>query len=530
MSSNLSTPADPLSDSPSNVAGEDRGIPIRLATREITAAVVWTFAADVLIFRLATYLSIAIFLVLTPILFRYAAQNSPHRRSLAICGALAGLVALRLLWQGSPLAIFSATVLVVAMSMAASGVVPFVMEGFLWFGRSFVTGIDRISRYRLTSQAIDQVRSHHRLASVLLPVGAVLAFGGIFVMANPDLVSWVSGRVQSAWNLTLDWFSNFSVWEIPFCVLALTIGVGLIRPLRPHLRFGDHSENQPAVASAESGLYFAYRNTLIAVATLFAAYLCFEFWTLWRRDFPEGFYYAGYAHQGAAWLTIALGLATVSLSVIFGRSLLADPRMPKVRWWAWIWSAENLLLALAVYNRLLIYIGYNGMTRLRMVGLFGITAVAIGFALVVYKIATTKNFWWLLRSQMLALTIVVIAYSVTPVDYLSHRYNASRVNSGYSAPSVMLAVKPISDEGLLSTFCLLEHPDPIIREGVQARLAIRQAELAASGSTHWSEQQGSTLRLVSRLADHPELATRFASPVDRQSTLQRFKDYAMQWY
>lgn len=266
------------------------------------------------------------------------------------------------------------------------------------------------------------------------------------------------------------------------------------------------------------------------MTSLFAAYLCFEFWTLWRRDFPEGFYYAGYAHQGAAWLTIALGLATVSLSIIFGRSLLADPRMPHVRRWAWIWSAENLLLALAVYNRLLIYIGYNGMTQLRMVGLFGITAVTIGFALVVYKIAKTKNFWWLLRSQMLGLTIVAITYSVTPVDYLAHRYNVAKVNSGYAAPAVMLAVKPISDEGLLSTFHLIEHSDPIIREGVRARLAIRDAELVAAGDTHWSELQGSTRMLASWLAEHPDLSAQFKSAIDRHSTLQRFHDYAMQWY
>ncbi|WP_443217449.1 DUF4153 domain-containing protein [Rhodopirellula sp. P2] len=530
MSSNLgSSPESPVSAPPS-LAAETQAIPIRMATREITAALVWTFAADVLIFRLATYLSIASFLVLTPILFRYAATNLPHRRSLAICGALSALVALRLLWQGSPLTIFSAILLIVAMSMAASGVVPFVLEGFFWFGRSVVDGADRISRYRIADRAIDQVRSHHQLASILLPLVAVLAFGGIFVMANPDLVSWVGDHARTAWNITLTWFNDFSVWEIPFCILALTIGVGLIRPLSPFFRFGDHAESQTTTASSESGLYSAYRNTLIAVTALFAVYLCFEFWTLWRRDFPEGFYYAGYAHQGAAWLTIALGLATVSLSVIFGRSLLADPRMPRVRWWAWVWSAESLLLALAVYNRLLIYVGYNGMTQLRMVGLFGITAVVVGFALVVYKIANTKNFWWLLRSQMLALTIVVIAYSITPVDYLAHRYNVSKVNTGYPAPSVMLAVKPISDEGLLSIFHLLDHPDSIIRDGVQARLALREAELSAEGARHWSELQGATRLLASRFADHPELSTRFSNPGERESALQRFKNYAMQWY
>ena len=53
---------------------------------------------------------------------------------------------------------------------------------------------------------------------------------------------------------------------------------------------------------AKAFVYPAFRNTLLTVIALFAAYLVFEFKTLWFRVFPEGFYYSGYAHQGAAWL------------------------------------------------------------------------------------------------------------------------------------------------------------------------------------------------------------------------------------
>ncbi|MCC9640651.1 DUF4173 domain-containing protein [Rhodopirellula sp. JC740] len=530
MSTNIQSSTDSTPDRFGKPAEETQIIPVRLATREITAAIVWTFAADVLIFRIGTYLSLAMFLVIAPIIYRYAANSRPHRRSLLVCAGLSALVALRLVWQGSPLAIFSAVVLLIALSMAASGVVPFVLEGLLWFGKSFVTGANRLSRYRFTNTAIHSVRRHNQLAAILLPVGAVITFGGIFVMANPDLVSWVGTQFQTGWNFAFDWIQGLSVWEAPFCVAALLVGIGLIRPLRPWLQIGSKETNESALAPAESNLYSAYRNTLIAVTGLFAVYLCFEFWTLWRRDFPEGFYYAGYAHQGAAWLTIALALATVSLSLIFGRSLLSDPRLPNVRRWAWIWSGENLLLALAVYNRLLIYIGYNGMTQMRMVGLFGITAVVIGFALVVYKIAKTRNFWWLLRSQMMALTIVIIVYSATPVDYIAHRYNAARVNDGYLAPSVMVAVKPISDEGLISTFALLDHPDAIIRDGVRARLAQRQTELVAAHSSHWSDYQASTRTLAKWLAAHPHIAKSFETFTERQTAITRFRQYAMQWY
>ncbi len=41
------------------------------------------------------------------------------------------------------------------------------------------------------------------------------------------------------------------------------------------------------------------RNTLWMVIVLFAVYLVYEVSSMWFRSFPKGFYYAGYAHQGA---------------------------------------------------------------------------------------------------------------------------------------------------------------------------------------------------------------------------------------
>src|SRR5207244_2219651 len=106
-------------------------------------------------------------------------------------------------------------------------------------------------------------------------------------------------------------------------------------------------ESARSAADPETLLYATFRNTLVAVIVLFAAYLGFEFKTLWFRVFPKGFYYSGYAHEGAAWLTAALALATIVLSVIFRTAVLRDAGLPRLKKLAWIWSAENLLLAVA---------------------------------------------------------------------------------------------------------------------------------------------------------------------------------------
>ncbi len=68
--------------------------------------------------------------------------------------------------------------------------------------------------------------------SVALPVIAAIAFASIFVLANPDLHQRVRDQLQSLGTQIRDFFSGFSIWELPFCIAALFIGEGLLRPLQ----------------------------------------------------------------------------------------------------------------------------------------------------------------------------------------------------------------------------------------------------------------------------------------------------------
>jgi len=214
--------------------------------------------------------------------------------------------------------------------------------------------------------------------------------------------------------------------------------------------------------------------------------------------------------------------------------MLQDARVGRLKVLASIWSATNFLLAIAVYNRLMIYVGYNGLTVMRIVGYFGITVVVVGFVLVLVKIALQKGFWWLLRTQLTALLLCIIAFTLFPVDYVAQRYNVSRINKGYLPPSVMIAVKPKDDSGYLPMLELVECPDKIIREGVRAMLAERQLgiELKTEASTwHWTRYQAATDILYRRMVGRESLWQSYRNDRgERAMQISQFEDYAMQWY
>ena len=390
-----------------------------------------------------------------------------------------------------------------------------------------------------------------------LPALALVVFGAIFVVANPDVLGFVSERVEMVLTRVHDWLVYFSPLEVLFWLAVFWIGMGLVRPLVPGVRSsgdspfaavvpsdvvasegarevagGDIVEGE--VASSQGPMYAAYRNTLVTVIALFAVYLLFEFATLWFRDFPDGFYYSGYAHEGAAWLTLALALATVVLSLVFCGRVLDDPRLPILRRLAWVWSLENFILAMAVYNRLFVYVGFNGMTRMRIIGFFGISTVVVGFALVVWKIATDRDFLWLVRRQAWTLALAVYLFALTPVDTIVVSYNVASILAGDSQPSVQLVAHPISSEGVLRLQPLLECDDEMIREGVRAMLAefdeeaqTLQRRRAREG---WTSTQMADRVLLRRLGENRSRWDEYRDRDKRRDTIDAFHEYAYQWY
>ncbi len=519
--------------------------------REIAAVLLWVLVADVTLYRAVGFAGPAVFYVAAAAILWLGRRRGRLHPSWKLVAALLACVSLRLACCGSLWLLVIGSVLLLAFAMALAGAVPLVLEVIAFTGQVIVGAGRRLSAVHVPQSLRTVNRSSHGgHAALLFPLAAVAVFGSLFVLANPDLLSLVSERMQAMAQAAFDWVFTFSPLEMAFWAVAGWLGLGLMRPAGPLALIGPSVEaDAPTTSGQPAPLYAAIRNMLVSVIALFAMYLVFEFSTLWFRQFPAGFYYAGYAHQGALWLTIALALATATLSFALGQTTSRDPRRSLLIRLAWIWSIENFLLAAAVYNRLAIYVGYNGMTRMRIIGIFGVTAVVIGFLLVIYKITQSRSFWWLVRAQLLALALVIIAHSIFPVDYVVHRYNVARVMKGDLRPAVQIAVKPMDTTGFLTLFPLLEHDDPIIRSGIQAMLrqqrrrlegidsTARHRRTSSTGNTtglHWSEYQWAQDQLVTKLQSEP-LTQSTGITVERlreidRAAIEQLIQYTMPWY
>ncbi|MDZ4850722.1 MAG: DUF4153 domain-containing protein [Pirellulaceae bacterium] len=377
-----------------------------------------------------------------------------------------------------------------------------------------------------------------------IPVAVCFVFLVPLTLAHPslvaDLVTFIQHTIE---NLCL-WILEWDYLEIIVIAIVAAMSLGLLLPTRWVSLESSASPKTKADACSDL-VYQIVRNTLIAVIAVFAGFLIFEFHTLWFRVYPPNFHYSGYAHQGAAWLTIVLAMSTILLSTMFSSTTHVHPKLKGLQVLAKLWFCCNLLLVIAVYYRLSIYVGFNGLTRLRIVGYVGVTCVLIGFVLVMYRVLRSRSWTWLINRQLWTLAISLFFLSVLPMDWLSHRWNASQIVAGRLSPAVQIAVQPVSDEGLICMIELIHSEDTILREGILVKLAERDLHLRrvahpsrdsnddeeSTIGTAWKDFQGSTHLLSKKLAAiDDELRPFRESPALRIRAWQAFRNWAMQWY
>ncbi|MEZ6122353.1 MAG: hypothetical protein R3C49_04140 [Planctomycetaceae bacterium] len=202
------------------------------------------------------------------------------------------IVSLRLVCNGSNLLMLSGTWLLPALAMSLRRQVPYVVEAVV-FGAQCIPGgyefLARINR-RVRETVLDPIDSgpSSRLLELVLPTASAIVFGGLFVLANPDVLSWVSGHFGDLFGHVRSWLMQFSPFELFFWVVVGWLTGGMLRPIAGKMA-GTGERDERAWGSDESPGFHAFRKTLWTLICLFVAYLIFEFSTLWFRHFPRGF-------------------------------------------------------------------------------------------------------------------------------------------------------------------------------------------------------------------------------------------------
>jgi hypothetical protein len=185
------------------------------------------------------------------------------------------LLTARMIWLGSVLAVVVGVFLVIAYSLAIQGRRPHVFDVLVGAARLTVAGAFGLAKHGQVLRRFKPRFPTLLWLNLLLPIGAVVLFGTLFILANPDVVKLVSEGADRFIQWLKDWVEGIAEnWpEFLFWIGMAYFAVGLLRPiLSPQDR---SDESRPVLSQSEplvlnSPVYYALRNMLLAVIGLFA--------------------------------------------------------------------------------------------------------------------------------------------------------------------------------------------------------------------------------------------------------------------
>jgi hypothetical protein len=245
-----------------------------------------------------------------------------------------------------------------------------------------------------------------RLALILvLPALGSLLFLVLFTAANPLIQNFLQ-RVDA--SVSPETIARAFFWGI----MAVAIW-SVLRPARlsaePASPWAGHPPAFPDIGATSLILSLAAFNLIFALQNgLDIAFL----WSGARL--PGDMTLAEYAHRGAYPL-IATALLAGLFVLVALRPGSATARRRSVRLLVTMWIAQNLLLVASTMLRTFDYIESYSLTELRIAALIWMGLVAIGLALICYRLLRDKSAAWLINANMLAALIVVAG--ATCVDF-----------------------------------------------------------------------------------------------------------------
>jgi len=269
----------------------------------------------------------------------------------------------------------------------------------------------RVRERRRTSSVADAVRL------LALPIAGGALFLALFAGANPILASAFAGvRIP-----------------VPEAAIEHLVVAAMVVALAwPSLRPGGW---RPAVAIGERAplLHLPVRTlalSLVVFNGVFAIENALDLAFLWSgAPLPDGVTLADYAHRGAYTLIVtALLAAAFVLVALHPRSEAAGSRT--VRRLLILWIAQNLLLVASSAHRLADYVAAYSLTELRIAAFAWMGLVAVGLALVGWRLVAGLSARWLVNANAAAAGVVLLGASVVDLRAVAATYNVDHAGEG----------------------------------------------------------------------------------------------------
>lgn len=323
-----------------------------------------------------------------------------------------------------------------------------------------------------------------------LPVLGGLIFLGLFVSANPVLGDVLSHLQPPA--LEEGFLFRVIFWLLIAGAVWMTLRPRLARRIAGLPMTGERT--LPGVSPQSVTLSLIVFNLLFAVQNgMDIAFL----WTGARL--PEAYTLAEYIHRGFFPLMVTALLAGVFVLVALSPSAQTS-RIPAVRWLVLGWVAQNLLLVGFCIQRMMLYVESYSLTPLRIVVMAWMALVAVGLALICWRMFAGRSSAWLINANALAAAVVLAGFSIADLAGIAAQWNVTHAREvgGRGVELDVCYLRDLGPSALVPLARLEQRPLPPILHGAVTSI---RAELQADVQRRQADWRGWTWRNARRLAD-----------------------------
>jgi hypothetical protein len=277
----------------------------------------------------------------------------------------------------------------------------------------------------LTGRAVGV--SGRALVAWMLPLGLGCVFLALFSAANPVVEGWLD-EIDFRPLLALMDISRVAFWL--FLVAVVWPFVLFRRRKSGGADIVSPRSAAAAVERPESGgfrsIFFgeiAILRSLVLFNAMFAVQTALDVEILWRgRGLPAGISFAGYAHRGAYPLMVT-GLLAGAFVVLAMRPGASVRRSASIRALVYLWTAQNIALAVSSLHRLELYVQAYSLTYWRVAAFVWMGLVAAGLVLILVQISTRRSNGWLLSAITSAAVLALYVCALVNFDFVIADYN-----------------------------------------------------------------------------------------------------------
>lgn len=300
-------------------------------------------------------------------------------------------------------------------------------DGWQWFQRLFFHGIvtpfvpllDLVRWSRIKAKLRARGRKPRSiklpgLQTLLLPLIGSAVFILLFAAANPIIESALASL--SLPGPSFETVLRAIFWLFIFCGIWSLLRAKLARRVAGTFD-GRGDIALPGVTLPSLRLSLGLFNIIFAAQNLMDIAYLGGFAKL-----PEGMSLAEYAHRGAYPLIATALLAGLS-TLITLRPGSTSARDPFIRRLLVLWIGQNIFLVASSMERTFDYIRVFSLTEWRIAALAWMLLVAVGLALICWRMLKDKNASWLINTNLLAAGVMLSIFTVVDMSAVAAQWN-----------------------------------------------------------------------------------------------------------